>query len=157
MVGKAKIFGVKLPFLFVTVFILAVLTVSIPFFSCASRASMGNARTFMAVFAPAAGSGETPMGGDAFWGAASDRLHIDFYAGASDTHDYQKAVSRHRSEADRRAAREAEGASLRVWHNMLKTYEREYIRSVYEGGSCATGRSVCVRNCLKAIERTLPS
>ncbi|MDR1020569.1 MAG: hypothetical protein LBL73_07415 [Synergistaceae bacterium] len=154
---KVKVFGMRFSFLFMTAFMLAVLTLSIPFCYRASQASVGDFRGASAVFVPASGVSKARTGEGAFWGVTADRLHIDIYTDSSNTHDYQKAVWRYQSEIDRRTAREAESASLRVRRNMLKTYEREYIRSVSEGGSCAAGRSVQVRNWLKAIERILPS
>jgi hypothetical protein len=155
--NSGKVLRNKFLFLFVSVFALAVWTASIPFFYCVGQAAVGGAHDPSPTFVTVSGSSEARGGGNAFLDAAVGRLYIDSFTGSSDSYDYQKAVWRHQSEADRRTAREVEMASLRVWRDTLKTYETEYIRSVTEGGSCAVGRSVDVRDWLKAIERILPS
>ena len=154
MRGKVKVSGVKLPFLFVAVFALTVLTLRVPFFYSAPRAfSMYS----LAPSEVSAAASETQRSGAVFWGEMTDRLDAYICPYSYDAHDYQKATWRHQPETGRRTARDAAGMSPRSLRSMVKAYESEYIRSAAASGFCAVGSSADMKNWLKAIERLLPS
>jgi hypothetical protein len=144
-------------FFLTSVFMLAVLTMSVSCLSFCARQDFGSDfRASAPAFISLSGSIDAQRGCDAFLGAA-DPFYIDIYADASSSCDYEKVVSRHQSEIDRKIARDVESASLHVLRHMLKAYETEYLRSAAPCAARWTGSSAGVRGCRKAIECILPS
>jgi hypothetical protein len=156
MADKAgAVFTKRFFFSLAAVFVLAVLTLYVPFAGVV-RFVFPDSAYGSSEFALSGARDSQENGKDLFC-AAIDRLHVDLHAGFSSLDDCQKAIWGHQSGSDRKTIREVESASFRVLHNLLKTYETEYIRSVTEGRKGIIGLSANVMEWHEALAHVLPS
>jgi hypothetical protein len=160
MTHKAgAVFKGRFFFVLTAVFALTVLTLSLPFAASARYALLDSASGSGEFALSDADGSQGGVNANALFSEAIDRLHVDLYGSPSLSalDDSQKAILGHQSEADRKTIREVESASFSVLHNLLKTYETEYIRSVTEGGKGITALSANVMEWRAALVHVLPS